>query len=383
MIAVTLFLPALLIAWAPTEPPAVQPAIQQACEEIGALVAGEWKKDERGSVTIGLVVRADLVWTKSYGLADMEQKVPATRETVYRIGSITKQFTGLMLLQMLEAEKIHLADPVEKYFPEVNQLEGRYAYAPPITLVQLATMTAGINTEPYNLPLYLKGPVSDWEKVLISALPHTRYVAEPGTRFLYSNIGYAILGATLGRAAGQPYTEYVQQRILAPLGMKHTAFELNADLRAHLAKGYDVKGSKIDAETPEREHLGRGFKVPNGALYTTVDDLARFVAFELSEGPPSVLKKETLNRNFSRVYSSDADLASGYGIGFSVFREGNRVIFGHSGGVAGYTAVAFIHRPSHTGVIVLRNVSGGRFDMGRLATRALEKLAAGNPAKSR
>src|SRR5262249_1202609 len=190
-------------------------------------------------------------------------------------------------------------------------------------------------------PTYLKGPVSEWEKVLIAALPRTKYDFEPGTRFSYSNIGYAILGATLSRAAGQSYVEYVSQKIFAPLGMTHTAFEPNEKIKPNLAKGYSVEGARVDAETPEREHQGRGYKVPNGAMYTTVGDLARFLAFELGHGPESVLKKATLDDNFTRVNSATGQLTSGYGVGFMAGRSGNRISYGHGGAVAGYLAEAY------------------------------------------
>jgi CubicO group peptidase (beta-lactamase class C family) len=356
--------------------PSTAPDLSKAFEQIDALAAAEWAKDRIGGITVGVVVGPQLLWTKSYGFADAEKKTSADRETVYRIGSITKQFTGLMLLQLVEAGRVHLADPVEKYFPEVNKIGNRYQHAPPITLVQLATMTAGISTEPLNLPKHLKGPVSEWQEALIEALPDTRYAFEPGTRFLYSNIGYAILGAALSRAADQPYPRYVQQRILIPLGMTHTAFEPNSVIEPKLAKGYSVRGSKVDAEVPQREHAGRGYKVPNGALYTTVDDLARFVAFELGEGPETVLKKDTLAANFRRVTATASDLKSGYGVGFAVAREGDWLFCGHNGAVAGYQADAIFNRPSKVGFIILRNVSGGKFDVHGLATKSLAILSA-------
>src|SRR5262245_30678843 len=350
--------------------------LRAAIEQVDALAAAEYAKDNRGSVTIGVVSGAELVWTKSYGFEDMEKKTPATKDTVYRIGSITKQFTGLMLLQLVEAGKVRLSDPVEKYFPEVNKVEGRFAGAPPITLVQLATHTSGMGREPADLQTYLKGPVSEWEKVMIAALPRTKYDFEPGTRFSYSNIGYAVLGAALSRAAGQSYLEYVSQKIFAPLGMTHTAFEPNEKIMPHLSKGYGVQGDRVDAETPDREHQGRGYKVPNGAMYTTVGDLARFLAFELGHGPEGVLKKGTLEDNFKRVNSASGDLSSGYGIGFQAERHGSLIAYGHGGSVAGYLAGAFVDRASGVGVIVLRNVGGGPFNIAELAMKALQTVAA-------
>src|SRR5215813_10238398 len=184
-----------------------------------------------------------------------------------------------------------------------------------------------------------------------SAWPKRKGGLGSGVRFFYSNIGYANQGATLSRAAGPSYTEYVSQKIFAPLGMTHTAFEPNEKIKPHLAKGYGVEGSRVDAETPEREHQGRGYKVPNGAMYTTVGDLARFLAFELGQGPESALKKETLEDNFRRVNSASGDLNSGYGIGFQVERRGGLIAYGHGGAVAGYIAGAFVDRASGVGVI--------------------------------
>jgi CubicO group peptidase (beta-lactamase class C family) len=250
-------------------------------------------------------------------------------------------------------------------------------------------MTSGMGREPADLDTYLKGPVRDWEKVLIAALPKTKYNHEPGTRYLYSNIGYAILGAALSRAAGQPFTEYVEQRIFKPLGMTHTAFEPNGTIRPLIAKGYAVRRARaagsadaapaapsVDADTPAREHEGRGYKVPNGAIYTTVDDLAKFVALELGADVPGVVKKATLDDAYSRVQSSDGSLRSGYGIGFQLSRRGERVLIGHGGSVAGYTAAAHVDRAAGVGVIVLRSAGGAGVNPGAIAMRALEVLAA-------
>ncbi len=383
--------------------PAVPADLAPAIDAIDKIVAGEFARDNLGSVTVGVVADGRLIWTRSYGDADMEKRLPATSDSVYRIGSITKQFTALMLLQLVEQGKVRLSDPVEKYFPEVNQVRGRPTGAPPITLVQLATMTSGLDREPADLDTYLKGPVAEWEKVLMSALPQTKYAYEPDTHYFYSNIGYAILGAALGRAAGQPYTQYVHQHILTPLAMTHTAFEPNATIAAAITKGYAAVRARpatatagqaagavrpstgsgqasaaftIDTETPAREHQGRGYKVPNGAIYTTVGDLARFVAFELGADMPAVLKKATLEDNYSRVNSSDGALRTGYGIGFQLTRVGDLVIYGHGGSVAGYNAAAHFERTSRTGVVVLRNAGGGAVNVETIALRAIATLAA-------
>jgi CubicO group peptidase (beta-lactamase class C family) len=343
--------------------------------QIDSLIAADLAHRPVGSVTAGVVSGKQLIWSKSYGDADMEKKVAADTDTVYRIGSITKMFTALMLEQLVEAGKVHLSDPVEKYFPEINTVLGRYPDAPPITLVQLATHTAGLSREPDNTETYLKGQVADWEKTLIAALPHTHYILEPGTRFSYSNIGYAILGAALSRAAGQSYVEYVSKHIFQPLGMTHTALERNPEMVAHLSKGYQLMGPKeVDSETAQREHeTGRGYKVPNGAIYTTVGDMAHFTSFLLGQGPESVLKATSLARFQSQsAVPADIDLSQGYGIGFQVERRENYVAFGHGGAVAGYTASLLMNRKAGFGVIVLSN---GAVNPTDVSLRALDILS--------
>jgi hypothetical protein len=247
----------------PTPIVATAESLHSQLMEVDSMIAANFARRPIGSVTAGVVVGKQLIWNKSYGDADMEKKTPADADTVYRIGSITKMFTALMLEQLVEAGKVHLSDPVETYFPEIKAVQGRFPGAPPITLIQLATHTSGLGREPDNIEAATTGPVSDWESTLIAALPHLRYQYEPGTRFFYSNIGYAILGAALSRAAGESYVEYVPKHIFEPLGMTHSALDRNAQMQPHLSKGYQLMGpnGEVDSATPEREsEKGRGYK---------------------------------------------------------------------------------------------------------------------------
>jgi CubicO group peptidase (beta-lactamase class C family) len=171
--------------------------------------------------------------------------------------------------------------------------------------------------------------------------------------------------------------EYVRERIFKPLGMTSSAFEPNDAIKARISKGYQVEKGKMDSETPQREHLGRGYKVPNGAIYTTVEDLAKFVIFEMGGGPVTVLRRESLDEHYKRIVSADGLLRSGYGTGFEVFRRGDLIGMGHSGAVAGYQAAAYFDPNTKTGVIVLRNAIGSPFSAGRLAVAILTKMAAG------
>jgi CubicO group peptidase (beta-lactamase class C family) len=353
---------------------------------VDSLVSAEFAKDSIGSITVGVIAGSKLVWTRSAGFADMKTRRLANRNTVYRIGSITKPFTAVMLLQLVAAGKVQLSDPVERYLPEVRQIASRPQGAAPFTFLQLATMTAGLAREPDDVGPFWTGPVSEWEKKLFAALPHTSYKSSPGTEYSYSNIGYATLGAALARVAHQPYVEWERSRVFRPLGMEHTRFEIDPTIEADLAVGYEVRGDgTLDDQTAAEEgRTGRGYKVPNGAIFTTVDDLARFVVFELGHGPDSVLARPILDDVFGGFVATDPDLETGYGLGFMAIRRADYFFpsfLGHSGSVAGYRAAMYYHRGIQLGVVVFRNVGGGKQDPDRLAGDILSVLTAAKVAE--
>ena len=214
-----------------------------------SLVSAEFAKDSVGSITVGVVAGSRLVWTRSVGFADIKTRRLANRSTVYRIGSITKPFTAIMLMQLVAVGRVQLSDPVERYLPEVEQIAARPRAAAPFTFLQLATMTAGLAREPDDAGPFWTGAVAEWDKKLLAALPHTSYTLIPGEEYFYSNIGYAILGAALARAAGQPYTEWERLHVFRPLGMERTRFEIDPTIAADLALGYEV-GRRWNARRP-------------------------------------------------------------------------------------------------------------------------------------
>ena len=352
-------------------------------DAVDSLVSAEFAKDSIGSITVGVIAGSQLVWTRSVGFADMKTRRLANRNTVYRIASITKPFTAVMLMQLVAAGQVQLSDPVERYLPEVRQIASKPPGAAPFTFLQLATMTAGLAREPEEAGPFWTGPVSDWEMKLLAALPHTSYTSFPGTEYSYSNIGYAILGAALARVAGQPYVEWERSHVFKPLGMERTRFEIDPTIESDLAVGYQVRGDgTLDDQTAAREARdGRGYKVPNGAIFTTVDDLARFVVFELGRGPDSVLARPVLDAAFGGIVATDRVLDTGYGLGFMAKRRDGYSFLGHDGSVAGYRAAMYFDRSYQLGVVVFRNVVGGQQDPNRLAVDILSSLAAAKRAE--
>ena len=350
-----------------------------ALQRVDSMAAAEFAHDSIASLTIGVVTRDGLVWTKSYGFADMGTRRQANRQSVYRIGSITKMFTALMLHQLVAAGKIRLTDPVERYYPEIREVGGYKQIAAPFTVQQLATMTSGLAREPRQEGPFWTGPVATWDSTLHLALSHTEMELAPGAKFLYSNIGYAILGATLGRAAGVPYVRWEKEHVFDPLGMRHTAFEIEPSIAADLTRGYDISNSgTADPAQSVREGIaGRGYKVPNGAIFTTIDDLSRFVVLELGRGPAEIVPRARLDSAYKGVLDASGNPTVPYGIGFTVARHGAFTFYGHGGAVAGYSADVEFDREHQVGVIVLRNAIGGRVNPARLAVGVLEQLLTG------
>ena len=357
-------------AWAQSLAPATQ-------ERLAALAASEFARDSVGSLTIGVVTAQGLAWTKTYGFADMSSRKLADRQSVYRIGSITKMFTAVMLQQLVAQGKIRLSDPVERYYPEIREIRGYSKLAQPITVEQLATMTSGIAREPEQEGPFWTGQVSMWDSTLHLALSHTNMEFTPGTRYMYSNIGYAILGATVARAAGVPYVKWQKEKIFAPLSMEHTAFELEPSIMAGRTQGYDVRDRNWNADQSAREALtGRGFKVPNGAIYTTVDDLGRFLSLLMGHGPGDVVPVARLDSAYRGVLDANGKPKAEYGIGFSVGMRGPLTLYGHGGAVAGFSAALVFERERSVGVVVLRNALGGQTNPDRLAASILAEIVA-------
>lgn len=371
------FLHFLLALFFIAAPAAEQSKLDAALASLDAQLAADFAKDGVGGASIGVIAGGRLVWTANYGYADMEAKRAPTSDTAYRIGSITKQFTALALLRQVEAGTMKLTDPLEKHVPEIKQLKARQDGWPAPTLLQAATMMSGIAREPgQECREHSVGAVAVWQQKVLGCLPVTSYAHEPGTQYLYSNIGYASLGLAVERAGGRPFTDQVMEGIVRPLGMTRTGWEPHAALRSDLAHGYTRRDGKPDRARADRELEGRGYRVPNGALFSTVNDLARFVTWEIEAPGAPVLKQETQRFNYARTHSANGAMTSGYGLGFMVTRRGDLVALGHGGSTAGFRASALFDPRSRTGVVVLRNAEGGSFDAGAVALRILQQVAA-------
>ena len=337
-------------------------------------IAADVAADTIGGITAGVVIGDRIVWAKGFGYADRDRKTPANENTIYRIGSISKPFTAVALMQAAQRGVLKLDDPVEKYLPSTVRFTDPRPGAAPPTLRQLASHTAGLIREPA-LEGAASGPIAQWEDKVIASIPRTRFDTVPGTRYSYSNIGFGVLGLAVSRAAATPFIALVEDRIFKPLGMTSSTFIITDRLKPNLSVGYQNGRAGIDAGLPAREHEGRGYKVPNGGIYSTVGDLGKFVG-AMNGALGDRLLSASDRAEMLRVQTPGSK-TDGYGLGFTINQGPNgRRVVSHGGSVAGYTAHLVFDPDARVGVVLLRNYASGRTQLGRASTDLLRDLLA-------
>jgi CubicO group peptidase (beta-lactamase class C family) len=281
----------------------------------------------------------------------------------------------MLLLRLVDRRVVGLDDPMERWLPEIATVSGLPEDAPPVTLRTVASHTAGLEREPANREAMVTGPLALWEERIVESLRNTAYDTLPGARYQYSNIGYGALGLALSRAAGTPFMELVEREVFAPLGMTGSTFvALGGELEPRLATGYvNRRDGSIDAEQPRREHAGRGYKVPNGGVYSTVADLGRFLGAVAGVPGLRILSEES-RREMIAVQTPESP-TEGYGLGLSITTtDDGLTLVGHGGSVAGYTAYMAVEPESGVGVVLLRNYQRGETNLGAAARRLIGEL---------
>lgn len=295
-----------------------------------------------------------------HGVADGSTGDPVDQDTVFRAGSVTKTFTAVALMQLWEAGLVDLDAPVDEYLHAFRLVPVRSGLGP-VTLRHLLTHTAGIGYWPR--PRDLLRPVRG------SGVHTTRPVAaladlypdglavevEPGSRWMYSNHGFAAIGQVVEDVSGVPFVTYLRERVLDPLGMQHSDLRLSARVRTRLATGYVVRRHGL-RPVRHREVPAVG----GGALYATAADLARFVTALLGGGSNevgSVLRPETVDLMFAPQFQPDPRIP-GMGLAFHRSREGDHRVVGHDGVVSGFLSQLTLAPDAGVGVAVLTNTGG-------------------------
>lgn len=352
---------------------AQRPPWDEALARFSSEIAADVAQDDVGGIAAGVVLDGDLVWARAFGRADRERGTPMGSATILRVGSISKTVTAALLMRLVDRGVVSLDDPVTRYLPEFTAVRDARPGAPPVTLHHLASHTAGLIREP-ELEGAASGPIAGWEDRILASIPRTRFDSVPGMRYQYSNIGFGILGLALSRAAHRPFIELVEEEVFRPLGMTASTFVVGPELAPRLAAGYEnQRDGTIDAGQPAREHAGRGYKVPNGGVYTTLADMGRFIG-ALSGEPGLRILSEASRREMLAV-QTPKDPARGYGLGLTIRKDAEgRTLASHGGSVAGYTAHIAFDPDTRIGVVLLRNYQRGATNLQDAAARLVGEL---------
>jgi CubicO group peptidase (beta-lactamase class C family) len=275
---------------------------------------------------------------KAYGFANLEWDVPNTPTTKFRLGSITKQFTAASILLLEERGKLKIDDPVKKYMADAPAAWDK------ITIFHVLTHTSGI-------PSLTSFP--DFESHEAQAMTPEKLVEwfrdkplefEPGTKWNYSNSGYILLGYLIEKISGQSYSDFVQQNIFTPLGMRDSGYDSNSAIIAHRAAGYTPgKNGPINAGFV---HMSIPFSA--GALYSTTEDLLRW---EQGLFGGKVLAAPSLAR-MTTPFKQD------YAFGLGVSTNNGHKTISHNGGIEGFNTALTYYPDDKLVVAVLANLNG-------------------------
>ena len=279
--------------------------------------------------SIALVDDQKTVWAQGFGSADPDAKIAATPETVYRIGSVSKLFTDMAVMQLVERGELDLDAPVQKYLPNFHP---HNPFGKPITLRQLMSHRSGLLREP-PVGNYFDSSGPSLE-AMVESLNDTTLVYPPETHTKYSNAGVAVVGYVLEKRSGEPFATYLQHAVLDPAGLRDSAFRPEPHLIDRLAKAYMWSYDGLFFRAPTFE-LGMA---PAGSMYSTVFDLGRFLSVLFNGGRGAegqVLKPETLQAMWTPQFAKPGE-KTGYGIGFHITQMDGRREVGHGGAIYGF-----------------------------------------------
>ena len=334
---------------------------------IDGMFTAAYPSDGPGAALI-VVQDGKPVLRKGYGLAEIELGVPIRPEMVFRVGSVTKEFTSACILMLAEQGKLKLDDDITKYLPDYP------AGGRKITIEQLLTHTSGIHSYTDDADLLGRRMREDLTlPQLIASFQSAPFDFEPGARWHYDNSGYVLLGAILEKVTGKKYAELVAEMIFRPLGMKDTRYGDDAPIIPGRVDGYQ----KTPAGIVNAPFLSMTQPFSAGAIVSTADDLARWQA-ALDAG--TILTPESRKKMWTPVVLPDGT-PTRYGYGWDMWSyEGHRVVE-HGGGINGFQTANMRWPNDRLYVAVLSNC-GGCADPRALALGAASILI-GKPAMDR
>ncbi|HEX6086544.1 MAG TPA: serine hydrolase [Thermoanaerobaculia bacterium] len=336
--------------------------------ELDAIAAKAFPADRPGAAVLVMKGGQPLL-RKGYGLADVEQGTRIAPESVFRIGSLTKQFTAVAILQLVEGGKLALTDPITKFIPDYPT-QGKT-----ITIEHLLTHTSGIRsyTDKPDFPASMRKDLTPAE--LIATFRNDPMQFDPGAQWAYNNSAYILLGHIIEQLSGMPYADYLKKNVYPRAGLTSTYYDDVATIVPRRVPGYANNGGKLI----NAAYLAMSLPYAAGSLLSTVDDLAKWNA-ALAAG--KVVDRRLLDKAWTPFRLTSGE-SSGYGYGWGMRQLSGERVIQHSGGINGYASFAMWMPERDVYVAVLSNHESPQpspsFVAGQLALQAIGKTWAANP----
>jgi len=341
---------------------------EEVSSKLTEAIQYEMKDKSLPAFSIILIDDQKQVWAHAFGQEDQENEKAADLKTIYRIGSVSKLFTDIALMQLVEKGELDLDAPVNTYLPGL-QIEN--PYRKPITIRQFTSHRAGLIREP-RVGHYFDDLNPTLEQTIMS-LNGSGLIFEPETHIKYSNAGIAVVGYVLEKTQKESFPKYLQEKVLDKMGLEHSSFEPNDDVRDHLAKGimWSYDGREFPAPTFE---LGMA---PAGCMYATITDLGKFMSILFNDGKGEngqIIKKETLDEMWTPQYPASG--SGNYGIGFNLYEKDGKRVLGHGGAIYGFATQLAAMPDQKLGVACVSTVDISNTITNRMASYALDLMLA-------
>lgn len=365
--------------------------IQAFFPEIDEMYRKHAEKNNYPGYAYGILLNGQLIYSGSGGFIDLDKKIQATPQSMFRIASMTKSFTAMAVLKLRDEGKLRLDDPVNLYIPEI-QAPHLTKDAPAITIRDLLMHSAGFPTD----DPWADRKLEETEEQLVELLKRKLYFSTPpGVAFEYSNLGYTILGHLIKKITGVSHQEFIDKMICQPLGIK-SYWEYAEIPDAELAHGYSFKDEKWE----EEPLLHDGIYGAMGGLITSIESFGRYIALHQSAWPPrddtelGLIKRSSLREmqqpwkfikletDFKYDSGNEYSLISAYGYGLKWLRDSlGRIFIGHRGGLPGFGSNWFFLPEYGLGIVSFANRTYA--DTSKIDLDVLNKLLVGSKLQPR
>ncbi|HLC95366.1 MAG TPA: serine hydrolase domain-containing protein [Patescibacteria group bacterium] len=303
-------------------------------------------------LSVGIVYQGKLVYQQGFGYANVSKKIPATPDTCYRIASISKIFTAVAIMQLVEQGKVRLNDTVTRYLPWFH-IQTKHFTSQNITIRHLLSHTSGI---------WRDGDTPHWETDTFpnfaevkKSLSEKTLVFPNNTVFKYSNFGFALLGEVIKQVSGMEYGEYVTTHIINPLHLKHTTPDFSEQANKWLATGY--ARHIPDATRQTFHHTQTNVYAPAAGFLSNVLDMARYLVALSPQNTDNILINQKSKKMLMKKHHRTGENDEAYGLGFEMYTIKKRNIVGHGGSFPGFSTFIALDAKNDIGVVVLANTN--------------------------